>query len=164
MYSRGDVIEQLLDHAIVKMDASNKFLSLHRLVQAEYLYQASPTLRQEAFDAATTLLLEVFPHYNLGRIIDADRPRAELYIQHVLSLIFNFPKDRARPDALNPTLSFVNLVSDCSWFVLYLNHFHILKLICTLGIFTIALGQPRSEKFLTSALKPFKIAPIHQTI
>lgn len=119
MHSRGDAIEQLLDHAIVRLDDSTQILSLHRLVQAEYLFQATLEKRQKAFEAATTLLLEVFPHCGQGRIIDSDQSRGELYIQHVLSLIFNFSKEKDQPNALRPTRDFLELIGDCSWFVIF---------------------------------------------
>jgi len=98
------------------MDDRNN-LSLHRLVQAEYSFQATTQQRQEAFESTTRLLLEVFPHYNNGRILPGDRSKAELYIQHVLSLIFSFLKERDRVDGLNPTLDFLKLISDCTWCV-----------------------------------------------
>jgi hypothetical protein len=112
-------MEQLLDHALVRLDDATQFLSLHRLVQAEYLFQAALAERQEAFEAATTLLLEAFPHVGQGRIIDSDRSRGELYIQHVLSLIFNFSKETHQPNAIRPTRDFLELIGDCSWFVIF---------------------------------------------
>lgn len=58
MHSRFGVFEQLFNDSIVKLDASNKSQSVHQLVQAEFLFQATLIEWQEAFEAATTLLLE----------------------------------------------------------------------------------------------------------
>lgn len=119
MQRRDDVMETLLNHAIVRRDDSNRFLSVHRLIQAEYLFQTTMEERQEAFEAAIALLLEVFPHFGQGRVIDSNRHRAEPYIQHVLSLIFNYSMEKDQPNALKSTLKFLELIGDCAWFVIF---------------------------------------------
>jgi len=92
-------------------------LSLHRLVQAEFLYQLSEQNRQIGFDAATCLLQHVFPSRAKGHALDKHWPIAQTYIQHVLALMYRYHKSQTEreQERLQTTSSFCDLLADASW-------------------------------------------------
>jgi hypothetical protein len=89
--------------------------SLHRLVQAEFLYQLSEEHRQIGFDTATRLLQLVFPSRAKGQVLDKQWPVAQLYIQHVLALMHSYHKSLTGPESLQTTTLFCDLLADASW-------------------------------------------------
>ncbi|KAF2106247.1 P-loop containing nucleoside triphosphate hydrolase protein, partial [Lophiotrema nucula] len=109
-YDRLEVLEELTSHGLVKHDVKTEMFSLHRLVQAEFLYQLSENERQAGFDAATRLLQLVFPSRAKGQVLNKHWPVAQLYIQHVLALMNCYRKSQNEREKLQTTSSFCDLL------------------------------------------------------
>jgi hypothetical protein len=87
-------------------------LSVHRLVQLEFKFHLSESERQESFDAATLLLLKVFPARGTSRVIIEDPLAGERYIIQVLALIKNWKKERT---SLRSSGNFCSLICNAAW-------------------------------------------------
>jgi hypothetical protein len=114
-FSRDEIIEQLTELALVKINAANETLSIHRLVQRGFLLHMSSTENQEGFDSAVRLLLDVFPPRGESRIIDDDWHKGERYIAQVLALLENFRASQNKAEPLQPSEDLMNLILDATW-------------------------------------------------
>jgi len=97
------------------MNATNETLSVHRLVQCEFLLHMSRNESQEGFDSAVQLLLGVFPPRGQSRIIDKDWHKGEKYIAQVLALLENFRTSQSKTEPLQPSEALMNLILDATW-------------------------------------------------
>ncbi|KAH8807878.1 hypothetical protein F5884DRAFT_752454 [Xylogone sp. PMI_703] len=77
--------------------------------------QGALTKRQEAFNSAVQLLLDVFSPRGQSRIIDKDWHKGDIYITQVLALLENFRASQKEAEPLIPTADLMNLA-------LYLDH------------------------------------------
>ena len=82
---------------------------LHRLVQVEY--RARMSNPQEAFEAATQLLLEKFPSPRENTYDDDEWLTYKRYIPQVLALMKNYNDSQSKPRSLVPTMDFVSLLA-----------------------------------------------------
>ena len=92
-----------------------RMISVHRLVQAEYLFRTDVPERQEYFEGVITLLLEAFPKRGQSRMIDKEWPKGDLHIQHLLSLATIYKRERHRSSPLTATTSFCDLMCNAAW-------------------------------------------------
>jgi hypothetical protein len=109
------VIEQLTETALVRQSEDGSKLSLHRLVQAEFLYHSLVAERQESFENTIHMLRRVFPHRGQARAVESDWPAGDIYWPHCLALIDRYRDSRGEPESLLPTIEFCTLLDDCSW-------------------------------------------------
>lgn len=114
-FSRDGVVEQLTDLALARMNAMSETLSVHRLVQHEFLIHISRTESQEGFDSAVRLLLDVFPPRGKSRIIDKDWYMGGKYIAQVLALLRNFRSSQSEAEPLKSSEELINLILDAIW-------------------------------------------------
>lgn len=107
-------MEPLLTLALVKESPLTKVMSVHRLVQTQYLFFMTREHRQKCFSYAAYLIWKAFPR--------ADTAEAQLYkqwkacekfIQHVLALKNAFKTQTRLSKGFKATLDFVNLMSAC---------------------------------------------------
>lgn len=112
--SRGDVIEQLTDHALVKHSSDLKNFSLHRLVQAEALFRMTENERQEAFKGAVKLIYD--KSLTREHVVSSGHLRQEgdQYLPHVNSLARNWKNSQDKPEPLHPIADFFNLMAYCA--------------------------------------------------
>ncbi|KAK2601555.1 hypothetical protein QQS21_004873 [Conoideocrella luteorostrata] len=115
----SDVIDDLMTLALIKREKSNRALSLHRLVQAQFRYFVSPSDNQRFFDQTTYLLFQAFPQSGAKKGQLYDRwDECQLYLQHVQSLKNQYKESLGTPDPLLPSLRFCRLLKSLSRFLL----------------------------------------------
>lgn len=90
-------------------------LTVHRLVQREFLRYMAKSESQEDFDSAVRLLLGVFPPRGKSKIIDKDWDKGDRYITQVLALLDNFRKSQTEGEPLQPSEDLMNLILDSIW-------------------------------------------------
>lgn len=112
----SEVEEQLLRLALVKKAPGIDELSLHRLVQTEFLYKLNSTERQSAFDHGAELLHGSFPKQINGRMMHADWHHCQLYVQHVVCMATHYD-NKSTDFAYAPSDAFCQLLSNCAWYV-----------------------------------------------
>ncbi len=115
--SRWDVIEQLTDHALVQHDQESQQFSVHRLVQEECKFRMSLVDSQEGFGGAVKLLLDKFPSRGKLVIMDSLWEEGAKYLEQIAAVARNWRDSQNKPEALDPTIDFCNLMADCAWFV-----------------------------------------------
>lgn len=108
--------EQLTDAALIRLGEDGLSLSLHRLVQAEFLYQITPVERQRFFEDTVHMLRQVFPRKGQAVAAESDWPSGDIYWPHCLALINRYQESRAEQVPLQPTMEFCRLLDDCSWY------------------------------------------------
>lgn len=113
----GEVEEQLLTLALIKKDPLEEAISIHRLIQAEFWYNLSESERQEAFNNASKLLYEQFPKQVSGRLMLDRWSICQLYIEHVLSLVYLYRSESDKRTNLHPPVEFHKLMCNAAWYV-----------------------------------------------
>jgi hypothetical protein len=105
---------------------------------------------REAFDAATQVLLEAFPHQELGRPMHNDWSKCQMYMQHVQRLAGLFVQiSKVQNDTFHPSQDFVSLLATCGWYV-YL-FFQMSKFLPVSGTF---LKSPMAQNASGSCTSP----------
>ncbi|PVH73049.1 hypothetical protein DL98DRAFT_576474 [Cadophora sp. DSE1049] len=114
---RGDAIEQLEDLALIRQDIASATVSIHRLVQSEFLFHISAEDRQKAFGSSVSLLLEVFPPRGKSRLVPGDWEKGAKYIGQVLSLLDKYKKSLSEAEPLQSSTNLLELICDAAWFL-----------------------------------------------
>ncbi|KAI0113745.1 P-loop containing nucleoside triphosphate hydrolase protein [Nemania sp. FL0031] len=112
------VLENLTALALIKSDKQKRELSVHRVVQAQFINFMSASGNQQAFWNATKLLFNVFPRSG-GRMgqLYVHWDRCRLYLQHVLALAGHYKEsnkttnDNARDKRLKANLYLIEQVA-----------------------------------------------------
>ncbi|KAF4997491.1 hypothetical protein FGRMN_3855 [Fusarium graminum] len=107
-----ETLEPLHTLALVKRDKDTKTLTLHRLVQTQYIFFMKGTERQEAFNAAVRLMFHAFPR-GQGQLYDKWE-RCQMNLEHILILKRHYKKERNDPIPIKPTMEFCWLLGDCA--------------------------------------------------
>ncbi|KAF2010589.1 hypothetical protein BU24DRAFT_472756 [Aaosphaeria arxii CBS 175.79] len=115
----GGLIEQLTDTALIRQSEDRSTLSLHRLVQAEFLNQINHEDQQRLFENSIYLLRQVFPHRGQARVNELEWPAGDIYWPHCLATISKYRDSREEMEPLRPTLEFCKLLDDCSWYLFH---------------------------------------------
>ncbi|KAK3358281.1 hypothetical protein B0T24DRAFT_600307 [Lasiosphaeria ovina] len=120
----SDVLGSLIEHHLVKRESDNLHLSVHRLVQFEFIGYLTPPKLQEAFGAAATLLYHAFPKQDLEDAMQSRWSLCTAYSPHVLSIMRVFQRSRASTGQkssgqvihrLHPTAHLLRVLIHCSW-------------------------------------------------
>lgn len=98
------------------IDRNDDVLSLHRLVQAAFIFHLGEEDRQQAFNSAAYLVNQAFPKQVKGRLFFANWKQCQAYIQHGLSLSYLFAKLGTSNLAVETCDDFVELLTNCAWF------------------------------------------------
>ena len=71
--------------------------------------------RQDSFDGAVRLLLEVFP--DRGDLVSSDDrwEEGDKYLGHIASLARSWNDSQEKPEPLKPTTDLCNLMANASW-------------------------------------------------
>lgn len=121
----NDVLGSLIEHNLVKRESDNLHLSVHRLVQFEFLSYISASKLQEAFDVAATLLCHAFPGQDTEDSLQSRWSLCTEYSPHVLSIMQLFQRSRAKTGQsrsgetihpLRPSTHFLRVLIHCSWY------------------------------------------------
>jgi hypothetical protein len=110
------VIEQLQDLALVRQDVGSGTVSIHRVVQSEFLFYLKTNERQKTFDATVLMLLKVFPDRGKSRVIDKDWATGEKYIGQVLTVLKTYECSLSEQEPLNSSKNFLDLTCNAAWY------------------------------------------------
>ena len=112
--SMSEVLETLLTSAVIKREKDSRTISVHRLVQTQYMFHISAAERLQALSAAADLLWAAFPSAdgNRGQLYDRWE-QCHLYLQHVLSLRDKYQVEMQGPDKdkVTPSFKFPDLLN-----------------------------------------------------
>jgi hypothetical protein len=92
-------------------------MQIHRLTQTLFLQHVGVAALGEIFDSASLLLAKAFPKQRRGDPMYEEWEACQLYIQHGQSLAQRFLDIRSFGKEVVPTLSFVELMQNCAWYV-----------------------------------------------
>jgi hypothetical protein len=92
-------------------------MQIHRLTQTLFLQHVDVAALGEIFDSASLLLAEAFPKQRRGDPMYEGWKACQVYIQHGQSLAQRFLDIRSFGKEVVPTLSFVELMQNCAWYV-----------------------------------------------
>ncbi|KAI1083670.1 TPR-like protein [Whalleya microplaca] len=107
-------ISRLLELALIKRERGTGSLSIHRLVQTQFLFFMDVSQRQAAFSHAATLLNIAFPNKSRSSHQMYDTwSVCRKYLQHVLSLIRAYSNEQGLASPLRPTREFCELLVRC---------------------------------------------------
>jgi len=110
-----EVVDNLINLALIRRDKQTREFLIHRLVQSQFRYflsDTTPAGNQEAFDDATKLMYERFPKVNKnGQLFDRVHV-CQLYSQHVSSLKNQFKAAIGTSGAFQPSLLFCRLLEN----------------------------------------------------
>ena len=109
-------METIYNLALAKNDPSTGIISLHRLVQVEFIYHIGNERRQQAFELTSSLLYNAFPQIPPGGKMTSQLSDCELYVQHVMSLVRHYRDQNSELPKLKPTPSFCDLIIKYIWF------------------------------------------------
>lgn len=109
-------IEELISTALIKQDGL--YYSIHRVVQEATNYDGIEDL-QTSFDTASKLTNEQFPKRDKSLSLYDVWPQCQEYISHGVHLSRKFA-DYAKAGVLKGSPAFVELLSNCGWYILHL--------------------------------------------
>lgn len=103
----------LRDLSLAQIDESGTMISVHRLIQGEWLHYLTLEARARSWRSAVALLRAAFPRQEKGFALFNHWRLCEALIEHVTSLAARFAEldDESTQE---PSDDFVNLVSDAS--------------------------------------------------
>jgi hypothetical protein len=105
----------LANLALIRINPDTDSVSIHRLVQSEFLFQLKADDRQDAFDAVVLLLLDKFPSRGESLVDETNWEQAERYLPQVLVLLQKYRDSQKEQEVLKSSLNFLNLICDTLW-------------------------------------------------
>ncbi|KAK0120265.1 hypothetical protein ONS95_011670 [Cadophora gregata] len=116
-YLRGEIFELLAELALIRILPDTNEISVHRLVQSEFLFHMAADNRQEAFDATILLLLDKFPDRGESLVDERHWKQAERYLSQVLAALGRYCDSQKEQEVLKPSLNLLNLICDTLWYL-----------------------------------------------
>ncbi|OKL62715.1 hypothetical protein UA08_01361 [Talaromyces atroroseus] len=116
-YMRSEVFETLANLALIRINHDTDSITIHRLVQSEFLFQMTLDDRQDEFDATIRLLLDKFPSRGQSVVDERNWKQAERYLPQVLSAFERYCDTQKEQHPLRSSLNFLNLICDTLWFL-----------------------------------------------
>lgn len=114
-------IDALTDKALADVDNERDELCMHRLTQKAFLYSPvgllEPSSLQETFDGLLFLLSRRFPHGTPSEGIFRHWAACSRYVAHVAALAHAFKKSQKRPRPIQPSVDFVKLMINATWYL-----------------------------------------------
>ncbi|KAK5062765.1 hypothetical protein LTR84_004840 [Exophiala bonariae] len=113
-YGYDLAVSQLADCGLIDQD--DELICIHRLTQTAFLSLIPDKDLQDAFNASSEYLYQVFPKQIMGRNLTPSWHICKDYIQHVISLCRRYETlSKNRP--LRPCSAFFMLWASCSWYL-----------------------------------------------
>ena len=118
------VLGSLIEYHLVKRESDNLHLSVHRLVQFEFISQLTASKLQGAFNAVALLLYHAFPRQDIHDFMQSRWSLCTEYLPHVLSIVRFYKlskakttqsRSRGKLHSLRPTMYFLRVMIHCSW-------------------------------------------------
>ncbi|RSL51273.1 hypothetical protein CEP54_011481 [Fusarium duplospermum] len=114
-------IDALTNNALIEADDKREELCMHRLTQRAFLYSPvgllEPSSLQETFDGLLFLLAKRFPHATASEGLWKHWATCSRYVSHVAALAHAFKNSQKRPRPIQPSIAFVKLMSDATWYL-----------------------------------------------
>jgi hypothetical protein len=104
-------------NSMVKNNADTNALSVHRLVQIEYLRRADTQRRGKYLELAIRLLRTAFPSLGDDLTLRDHWATCKEYVQHVSALATNFVKLDFGSQQEMVILEFAECLSSCAWYI-----------------------------------------------
>ncbi|CZR55427.1 uncharacterized protein PAC_05315 [Phialocephala subalpina] len=123
-------IKELSSRALIKEDSRN--FGVHRVVQEATNFQNSGDL-QSSFDAAVNLVWYRFPKREMDENLYTKWSECQEFVSHGVYLSRKF-QEYARSGALKGTDRFVELLSNCAWYIYELGDFDVSKKVVEIAI------------------------------
>ena len=109
------MLETLADLALIRINPDSDKITIHRLVQSEYLFRLTADDRQDDFDATIRLLLDKFPDRGQSLVDERNWRQAERYLPQVLVALQKYGDTQKEQNPLKSSEDFLNLICDTLW-------------------------------------------------
>lgn len=111
------MLETLADLALIRINPDSDKITIHRLVQSEYLFRLTADDRQDDFDATIRLLLDKFPDRGQSLVDERNWRQAERYLPQVLVALQKYSDTQKEQNPLKSSEDFLNLICDTLWYL-----------------------------------------------
>ena len=110
-----NIVEDLLNLALIKRNSTNRQISVHRVIQLAYRESLPRNQRASVFDDASRIMFAAFPKFVNGLSMRDDWEECQKYAKHVTVLARRFDEYQLEAQNLSHARDFCLCLAACAW-------------------------------------------------